>query len=112
MNRPPRGHVQQSSTKVVTFAFTIRNHVRTSLATVKAGVENRELLLKHQQDYFKSALDEGKKSAIKAYVFGDSKDQSRTRAFADLLVKHKIETHQLGADLTVGSTRYEKEKRL
>jgi len=105
-----RGHVQQSSTKVVTFAFTIRNHVRTSLATVKAGVENRELLLKHQQDYFKSALDEGKKSAIKAYVFGDSKDQSRTRAFADLLVKHKIETHQLGADLTVGSTRYEKGK--
>jgi len=105
-----RGHVQQSSTKVVTFAFTIRNHVRTSLATVKAGVENREMLLKHQQDYFKSALDEGRKSAIKAYVFGDSKDQSRTRAFADLLVKHKIETYQLGADLTVGSTRYEKGK--
>lgn len=55
-----RGHVQRSSTKEVTFAFTIRNHVRTSLATVKAGVENRELLLKHQQEYFKSALDEAK----------------------------------------------------
>jgi hypothetical protein len=54
-----RGHVQQSSTKVVTFAFTIRNHVRTSLATVRAGVDNRELLLKHQQEYFKSALDDG-----------------------------------------------------
>lgn len=105
-----RGHVQKSSTKEVTFAFTIRNHVRTSLATVKAGVDNRELLLKHQQDYFKSALDEGKKSAIKAYVFGDSKDVSRTRAFADLLVKHKIETYQLGADLTVGSNKYEKGK--
>jgi hypothetical protein len=105
-----RGHVQKSSTKEVTFAFTIRNHVRTSLATVKAGVENRELLLKHQQDYFKSALDEGKKSAIKAYVFGDSRDQSRTRAFADLLVKHKIETHQLGADVTVGPNKYEKGK--
>jgi Zinc carboxypeptidase len=105
-----RGHVQKSSTKEVTFAFTIRNHVRTSLATVKAGVENRELLLKHQQDYFKSALDEGKKSAIKAYVFGDSKDISRTRAFAELLVKHKIETHQLGADVTIGPNKYEKGK--
>lgn len=105
-----RGHVQKSSTKEVTFAFTIRNHVRTSLATVKAGVENRELLLKHQQEYFKSALDEGKKSAIKAYVFGDSKDVSRTRAFADLLLKHKIETYQLGADLSVGTNKYEKGK--
>jgi hypothetical protein len=105
-----RGHVQKSSTKEVTFAFTIRNHVRTSLATVKAGVENRELLLKHQQEYFKSALDEGKKSAVKAYVFGDSKDQSRTKAFADLLLKHRIETYSLSSDLTVGSNKYEKGK--
>lgn len=105
-----RGHVQRSSTKEVTFAFTIRNHVRTSLATVKAGVENRELLLKHQQEYFKSALDEGKKSPIKAYVFGDSKDQSRTKAFADLLLKHRIETYSLSSDLTVGSNKYEKGK--
>jgi len=105
-----RGHIQQSSTKVVTFAFTIRNHVRTSLATVKAGVENRELLLKHQQEYFKSALDEGRKSPIKAYVFGDSKDQSRTKAFAELLLKHRIETNRLDADLTVGANKYEKGK--
>ncbi|MBN8653710.1 MAG: zinc carboxypeptidase [Cytophagales bacterium] len=105
-----RGHVQKSSTKEVTFAFTIRNHVRTSIATVKAAVDNREMLLKFQQDYFKTALDEGKKSAVKAYVFGDSKDVSRTKAFADLLVKHRIETHQLSADLSVGSNKYEKGK--
>lgn len=105
-----RGHAQQSSTKVVTFAFTIRNHVRTSLATVKASVENRELLLKHQQDFFKSALDEGRKSPVKAYVFGDSKDASRTRAFADLLLKHQVETYHLGADVTLGKTRFEKSK--
>lgn len=105
-----RGHVQKSSTKEVTFAFTIRNHVRTSIATVKAGVDNRELLLKHQQDYFKSAQEEGRKSPIKFYVFGDSKDQSRTHAFADLLLKHRIETYQLNADVSAGATRYEKGK--
>lgn len=91
-----RGHVQQSSTKVVTFAFTIRNHLRTSLATVKAAVENREVLLKHQQDFFKTALDEGKKSSVKAYAFGDTKDMGRTRAFADLLLKHQIEVYRYG----------------
>ncbi len=105
-----RGHVQQSDTRIVTFPFTIRNHVRTSLATVRASVENRELLLKHQQDYFKSALDEGKRSAIKAYVFGDGNDKGRTNAFVDLLLKHRIETYALADDLTVGGNRYEKGK--
>lgn len=105
-----RGHVQQSDTRIVTFPFTIRNHVRTSLATVKASVENRELLLKHQQDYFKSALEEGRRSNIKAYVFGDSNDKGRTNAFVDLLLKHRIETYALANDLTVGGNRYEKGK--
>jgi hypothetical protein len=105
-----RGHVQRSTTKDVTFAFTIRNHVRTSLATVRAAVDNRELLLKHQQEFFKSALDEGRKSTVKAYVFGDSKDQSKTRAFASLLLKHRIETFQLGSDVSVGGKNYEKGK--
>jgi hypothetical protein len=103
-----RGHAQQSSTKVVTFAFTIRNHVRTSLATVKAAVDTRELLLKHQQEFFRTALDEGRKSPIKAYVFGDSRDRARTYALANLLLKHKIETHHLTADITLGKTRFEK----
>jgi hypothetical protein len=105
-----RGHIQQSSTKIVTFAFTIRNHVRTSLATVKAAVENREVLLKHQQDFFKSALEEGKKSTTKSYVFGDGADMNRTRAFADLLLKHQVETYHLNGDVTVGKTKFEKGK--
>lgn len=91
-----RGHVQQSSTRIVTFPFTIRNHLRTSLATVKAAVDNRELLLKHQQDFFRTAMEEGRKSAVKAYAFGDTKDKGRTRAFADLLLKHNIEVYHYG----------------
>ncbi|MEJ0054592.1 MAG: hypothetical protein WDN75_02480 [Bacteroidota bacterium] len=105
-----RGHLNKTTTKDLSFAFTIRNHVRTSLATVRAAVENRELMLKHQQDFFKTALEEGRKSAIKGYVFGDSKDGGRTRAFAELLLNHRIETYPLSADLTVGSNKYEKGK--
>lgn len=105
-----RGHIQKSPTKEVVFAFTIRNHVRTGLATIHAAVDNRELMLKHQQDYFRSALDEGRKSAVKAYVFGDSKDAGRTRAFTELLLQHRIDTYPLTADLAVGNNRYEKGK--
>jgi hypothetical protein len=103
-----RGHAQQSSTKVVTFAFTIRNHVRTSLATVRASVENRELLLRHQQEYFRTALDEGRKSAVKSYVFGDARDASRTNRLAGLLNQHRIDTYFLDADLSVGGNSYKK----
>lgn len=105
-----RGHVQQSSTRIIEFPFTIRNHVRTSIATVKASVDNRELLLKHQQDFFRSALDEGRKSSVKGYVFGDNKDIGRTNAFVDLMLKHRIETYPLTSDLTIGGNRYEKGK--
>ncbi|HWA33945.1 MAG TPA: M14 family metallopeptidase [Cyclobacteriaceae bacterium] len=105
-----RGHVQKSTTKEVVFAFTIRNHVRTGLATINAAVDNRELMLKHQQEFFRSALEEGKKSGVKAYVFGDGRDAGRTRAFTELLLQHRIDTYPLTTDLTVGNNRYEKGK--
>ncbi len=105
-----RGHAQQSSTKVVTFAFTIRNHVQTSIATVRASAENRELLLGHQQDYFRSALEEGRKSTIRNYVFGDYNDAGRTLVLAQLLHQHRIDTYVLEGDLSVGPNQYKKGK--
>lgn len=105
-----RGHVQESSTENVTFAFTIRNHVRTSLATVRASVENRRTLLDHQRNFFEAALEKGRKAATKGYVFGASEDWNRTRAFATLLLDHGIETYQLREDLSLNGKRFEKGK--
>ena len=40
-----RGHVQESSHHgIITFGFTIRNQLRTGMATVRATIENRETL--------------------------------------------------------------------
>lgn len=105
-----RGHVQESSTEDVTFAFTIRNHVRTSLATVRASVENRRTLLDHQRNFFEAALEKGRKAATKGYVFGTSGDWNRTRAFATLLLDHGIETYQLNEDLSLNGKRFEQGK--
>ena len=89
-----RGHLQRSNTGELTFAFTIRNHVTTSLATVKAAVENRAVLLNHQKQFFSGAKTEGQKSAIKGYSYGDDNDAGRTRAFTDLLLKHNIDVYK------------------
>ncbi len=105
-----RGHIQESTTEDVTFAFTIRNHLRTSLATVRASVENRETLLQHQRTFFEEALKKGTTAATQTYIFGAAEDWNRTRAFADLLLKHGIKTYHLEQDAAVNGKKFEKGK--
>ncbi|MEM6377826.1 MAG: M14 metallopeptidase family protein [Bacteroidota bacterium] len=105
-----RGHLQESSTEDVTFAFTIRNHLRTSLATVRASVENRQTLLEHQRTFFTDAQQKGKTAKTQTYVFGDPHDWNKTRAFASLLLQHGIETHALTDDMTIDDRVYPKGK--
>lgn len=102
-----RGHLQESDTEDVAFAFTIRNHLRTSIATVRASVENRETLLNHQRQFFIDAKNKGQKASTQSYIFGDSHDWNRTRAFAELLLRHGIQTYQLTEDMALGEQKYE-----
>ncbi len=101
-----RGHIQKNSTGEIEFRFTIRNHLRSSLATVKASSENKELLLKHQRDFFNSALEEGKKSVTKGYIFGDKYDLSRTKRFISLLNDHQIDVYEVDKDFSTGGTQF------
>jgi len=96
-----RGHLQDSRMGKVAFAYTIKNHLVTSLATVRASVGEREVLLKHLQNYFGSALNEGKSNPVKGWVFGDAHDDGRNRAFVDLLLRHKIKTYALDEDISL-----------
>jgi hypothetical protein len=101
-----RGHVQDSPTGKVAFAFTIKNHVTSSLATVRASVGEREVLLKHMEKYFDSALDEGSKNPVRGWVFGDPADDGRNQAFIDLLLRHKIKTVALNDDIELDGKNY------
>lgn len=91
-----RGHAQESPHHgVLTFAFAIRNHLRTSLAAVRAAVEQKETLFTYQRDFFESALREAARFPVEAYVFGDPHDPSRNRAFLDLLLRHRLEVYEV-----------------
>ena len=95
-----RGHVQkQSSGEKLTFAFTIRNQYTSSLATLKASIENKSILIDYQRKFFKSALTNAGKSNVKGYVFGDEQDKGRTNAFIDKLLLHKVKVFELGKDI-------------
>ena len=89
-----RGHVQDTDYGKITFPFTIRNQYTSSLATIKAAVENKSYLRKYQQNFFKSAVSNTTKSGVAAYEFGDPYDKNRTKAFLDVLLKHKIKVYK------------------
>ncbi|SFP93120.1 M14 family zinc carboxypeptidase [Hymenobacter arizonensis] len=105
-----RGLAQEGTNGVVTFPFTIRNHVATGLATVRGAVEEKELYLRHQRDFFSSALTDARKFATKAYVFGNAQDETLTNKFLELLLQHKIQVHELGQNVTLDKQRFEKGK--
>jgi len=92
-----RGHAQkQESGERLTFAFAIRNQFVSSIATLKASVENKSILMDYQRRFFQSALTNARKNNVKGYVFGDENDQGRTNAFLDKLLLHKVKVFELG----------------
>lgn len=101
-----RGHAQKTRMGDITFAFTIRNQYTSSLATVRAAVENKELLHNYQRDFFKSAISNANKSSIKSYVFGDNYDENRVRAFVDKLLLHKIKVYELASDINTNGENF------
>jgi hypothetical protein len=101
-----RGHVQRSSTGDVTFAFTIRNQLRTALATVKGTVENRLLFHKHMKEFYETALTEADRNPVKGYVFGDKDDFGKTNKFLDMLLAHQIEVYKLERDFQSGNQKF------
>lgn len=102
-----RGHVQETTTIPLTFGFTIRNHFTMSLATIRASLAEKASLLKMRSEFYKAAAEQARKSSIKAYLFGDTKDISRTRAFVNLLLLHKIDVYANEQSITAEGKNFE-----
>jgi hypothetical protein len=98
-----RGHLQESSHHVeLSFPFAIRNQLRTSLATVRTSVEERERLLEYQRDFYRSALSEAADFEVRGWIFGEDRNPSLNREFLDLLLRHRIEVRAVEGDVEIG----------
>ncbi len=102
-----RGHAQESPLWIVTFPYTIRNQLRSSIATIEAAVTHKQTLFDYQRDFFESAITNANSAEIKAYVFGDPYDKNRTKAFIDMLLQHNIEIYELSEDISSGNIDFE-----
>ena len=105
-----RGHVQSTQRGDMTFAFTIRNHVSSSLATMEAALDNRVYMHDYLREFFETAVSEGAKDAGKNYVFGDEFDDSRNRLFVQFLLDHQIKVYETSADINAGGYSFKKGK--
>ena len=105
-----RGHLQETSTIPLTFAFTIRNQFVSSLTTIRASLAEKALLLKMRAAFYRSSAETAKKSPVKAYVFGDVNDETRTKAFVDLLLMHYIDVYEVEKTEVYNGQRFEAAK--
>jgi hypothetical protein len=105
-----RGHVQETTTIPITFAFTIRNQFTASLTTIRASLAEKANLFKLRKDFYTSAAETAKKSPVRGYVFGDPSDHTRTNAFLDILLLHEVEVYSNGTSITMGGQRFEKDQ--
>jgi hypothetical protein len=88
-----RGVAQRTDYGEITFPFTIRNQYVSSMATLRASIENKLTLNKYQKATFESAISNAEKSRIKGYNF-QSSDQNLNKAFIDKLLRHKVKVFE------------------
>ncbi len=105
-----RGHAQDSQNGILTFGFAIRNQFVNALATIRASVDEKNLLLKHQVDFFKDVVSQAQKNPLKGYVIGDNYDTGRNRFFWEFLAQHKIQAYHISADYNQENISFKKGK--
>ena len=93
----------ESSLGIHKFAKNLRDHTRSAIGALKAGTDQKTVFLRHQQEFFKSAITKGGKGYI---VFGNAEDKGITHLFLDNLLRHKIEVHKLSKDFSQGGKQF------
>jgi len=93
-----RGYQQQTINGLLTFEFSIQNHVLTSLSTIEGAWQNRKKLAKYRSTFYQQAEVAAKKEKFTGYLIHQDKDNYRLNAFLDKLQQHQIKIYALSHD--------------
>ncbi|MEP1035658.1 M14 family metallopeptidase [Ekhidna sp.] len=94
-----RGHAQENDYGILTFPMAVRNHFTASLSTMASGMAHRKEFLDYQKTFYQGASNLASRDAVKAYVFGSSKDPMKNYELAKMLVQHNIEVYPLAKNM-------------
>lgn len=102
-----RGHLQETANGLLSFPFTIKNQFTTTLSTLEGAKALRMEFLQWQRDFYKTAMMESAASPVKAYVFGDDNDKTKTARFVEMLLRHQVEIYKLKTNISVGGNDFQ-----
>ena len=101
-----RGSLQNSVNGLLSFPFTIKNQLTTSLSTLEAAVEMKNKLLSYQSNFFRNSNKKASSKKNDYYLITDQKDKSKIFEFYKVLNKHEIITKKLSKNLVVNNVSY------
>ena len=101
-----RALLRETSSGVLSYPFTVRNHFVTALSTVEGAFRMREKFLRHQRDFYASALDVARRQPVKGYVVDVATYPVRAAFFAQLLKRHRIRFHALEQEITLNDESF------
>ena len=83
----------------LSYQDTVRRHFTSSIATLETMSINRERMLRDFYAYRASAIEEGRKGAVRTYVIPPQADQSTADRLAKLLAEQGIDVRRATADI-------------
>ena len=93
-----RGHFQESENGILTFPFTIKNQLTTSISTIKAALDLKYEILKYQNNFYDSSQKKNNHND-EYLIFGNEKDKYRTKKLAEILLRHQIDIYESEVDI-------------
>lgn len=101
-----KGHLRETQGGLLSFPFAIRNQVMVSLSTIEAGTAMKTKLLESQRSFYKDALLQAGKYPVKAFIFTEPADKSRTAEFISILRHHQIKVFSLTKNIERNGITY------
>lgn len=106
-NASVRGLIARKSDETLySFPESVKKQFIASVSTCETAAANRELLLKNFWNYGKSAIEEGRREAVKEYILPRRGDTSAVDKLAYLLAEQGIEVRRAPAAFSNGGKQY------
>lgn len=86
--------IKRDDETVMLYRDSVQHHFIASLSTAETTARNREALLRYFYDYRRSAIEEGRREAIKEYLIAPGRDPNRATKLAALLWEQGVEVKQ------------------
>lgn len=103
-----RGHYQETSNGILSFPFTIRNQVVTSLSTHKACLAMKNKILNYKKEFYSKLQEEIDQSKIGGYIVYDH-DRVKLKQFIKLFQIHGIDFYFSSNPIKTNSKSFPKE---